>query len=74
MPNDTPTPDVLNLVTEVSKLVIERDAARANARELAHAYTTDNRPRRKVVDESLAYPVIPDALTLATSKRVARKG
>jgi hypothetical protein len=34
-------------------------AARANARELAHAYTHDSRPRPKVVAEALAYPIDP---------------
>lgn len=39
--------------------VRERDNARCNARILAHAYTTDNRPPSRVVAESLAYPVRP---------------
>jgi hypothetical protein len=43
---------------EVCKMARERDNARADARELAHAYTTDNRPRAIVVARALAYPVI----------------
>lgn len=37
----------------------QRDAARANARILAHAYRHDSRPPERAVDESLAYPAIP---------------
>jgi hypothetical protein len=46
---------------QVATLTQERDAARANARELAHAYTHDSLPRPKVVAEALAYPAIPAA-------------
>jgi hypothetical protein len=44
---------------EIALLTHERDNARADARELAHAYTTDNRPRAEVVARALAYPVLP---------------
>jgi hypothetical protein len=37
----------------------ERDEARACARVLAHAYTTDNRPPARVVEQALAYPEKP---------------
>jgi hypothetical protein len=37
----------------------ERDEARATARVLAHAYTTDNRPPGDLVKQALAYPVRP---------------
>lgn len=43
----------------IAALYAERDNARANARILAHSYTHDSRPPRRVVDESLAYPVDP---------------
>lgn len=45
------------LAEEIGRLTRERDNARADARELAHAYTTDNRPRPVVVARALAYPV-----------------
>lgn len=38
----------------------ERDEARANARVLAHAYRSDNRPPHHVVFASLAYPLMPE--------------
>lgn len=44
------------------QLELERDQARANARTLAHSYTTDSRPPQRAVDESLAYPVIPECV------------
>lgn len=39
-------------------LTAERDAARENARILAHAYTHDTRPPRCVVADALTYPAV----------------
>lgn len=41
----------------LARVTGELDAARANARILAHAHEHDSRPPRAVIDESLAYPV-----------------
>lgn len=49
--------DIRELEEQVAALTVERDNARANARILAHSYTHDSRPPRRVVDEALAYPV-----------------
>lgn len=42
-------------LARATKAEEERDAARANARILAHAYTHDTRPPASVVAESIAY-------------------
>ncbi len=56
-------PGALRLYSaQVDDAITERDNARCNARVLAHAYTTDNRPLQRAVDESLAYPAIPERL------------
>lgn len=44
---------------DMARLVRERDEARADARVLAHAYSTDNRPPADVVARALAYPASP---------------
>lgn len=51
------------------RLEQERDTARANARILAHAYTTDNRPPQRAVDESLAYPAVPERVRRSAWER-----
>lgn len=43
-----------------AELARDRDEARACARVLAHAYTTDNGPPAQLVEQALAYPVIPE--------------
>lgn len=48
-----------DLEQEIETLRRERDEARADARVLAHAYTTDNRPPTDVVDRATGYPVRP---------------
>lgn len=50
---------------ERDDMMHERDEARANARILGHAYTTDNSPPRSVVSAVLAYPVRPEPSTAA---------
>lgn len=47
------------LLAQVAQLTLERDDARANARILAHSWTTDSRPPARAVDAALAYPVMP---------------
>jgi hypothetical protein len=47
----------VDLDQRVRELEVQLQAARGNARVLAHAYQTDNRPPPGVVAESLAYPV-----------------
>jgi len=42
----------------IKKLKRERDEARANARILAHSYKHDSDPPQRVVEESLAYPIV----------------
>lgn len=51
--------EVQQMRTEAEELEDQRDEARATARVLAHAYTHDSLPPRKVVDRALAYPVEP---------------
>ena len=46
-------------VSVFDALNLERDEARYNARVLAHAYKTDNRPPANTVLASLTYPVRP---------------
>lgn len=45
------------MVSDYNTALSERNEARYNARILAHAYTTDNRPPDRIVKESLAYDV-----------------
>ena len=49
------------LEDRLDSMKAERDAARANARVLAHAYAHDTRPPSSVVADSLVYPVYPEA-------------
>ncbi len=53
--------DIADLTAQVKALTAARDAARANARILAHSYTHDSRPPQRAVDEALAYPADPRA-------------
>ncbi len=46
---------------EITKLKQERDSARAIARVLAHAYSTDNRPPPRMVAEARAFPVYAES-------------
>lgn len=47
-------------ITLLELLRIERDAARYNARILAHSYEHDTRPPSRVVATSLDYPITPE--------------
>jgi hypothetical protein len=56
----TPTETfITGLREKIVRLTAERSEARAAARVLARAYTTDNRPPADVVERALAYPVWP---------------
>jgi len=48
---------IASLTAENARVTTERDAARANARVLAHSYEHDSNPPQRVVSESLAYPI-----------------
>ena len=50
---------ILRLLARVRELEAARDDARYNARVLAHAWNTDNRPPISIVRASLAYPRRP---------------
>lgn len=43
-------------------LLVERDAARATARILAHSYVNDSRPPDSVVRGALTYPAVPSGV------------
>lgn len=49
--------DIKILIQEYRDILAERNEARANARILAHSFSTDNRPPRKVVADSLKYAI-----------------
>ena len=47
---------------KLAEVKSQRDAARAIARVLAHAYQRDSRPPAEVVRDALAFPVMPEPL------------
>lgn len=53
-----------HLPSDITSLIRCLRAAQCNARILAHAWKTDNRPPANVVEDSLAYPI--------TTKEAAR--
>lgn len=69
--------DMWRLVVD---LTTQRDNARADARVLAHAFESDNRPPARLVARAMAYPVIPDPLPeqpadeITSTERVSRHG